>query len=386
MQHPSYLVLCLLGIAVSLIIHRAHRIIQSHAAQNRCIILHGCQPAARIPSTGIFRSLRRTVSNIQTAQQHRVLETIHGNFQQFGNTLADERLGCSVIITCEPENVKAILSKQFQNFTVGHRVHAQGPLLGHGIFTSDGDQWARSRALLRPNFTRAQVSDLALFEEKIQDLFALIPPNGATLDLQELFFSYTLDSATEFLFGKSLHTLRGRSSADGHSASEVAIAFNYAMEAITMRSRLGYLRVLYFDRKATQSFKICHRFAESLIDHAMQRRDANSDAGKNQQRYRVIDELVRQTDDRRQIRDELINSLIAGRDTTAGLLSNLFFLLAKHQEVWTKLRDEVNNTLRQRLPTYEDLRQMKYLQHCLNEGPFVVPARYPIPRKYTYRV
>jgi cytochrome P450 len=82
---------------------------------------------------------------------------------------------------------------------------------------------------------------------------------------------------------------------------------------------------------------------------------------------------VRQTNDRRQIRDELINGLIAGRDTTAGLLSNLFFLLAKHQEAWTKLQDEVNSALNGRLPNYEDLRQMKYLRYCLNEGPFLLP-------------
>jgi hypothetical protein len=47
------------------------------------------------------------------------------------------------------------------------------------------------------------------------------------------------------------------------------------MEAITMRSRLGSLRVLHFDRKATQSFKICHQFAERIIDYAVQRRDAD---------------------------------------------------------------------------------------------------------------
>jgi cytochrome P450 len=148
------------------------------------------------------------------------------------------------------------------------------------------------------------------------------------------------------------------------------------MEAITMRSRLGSLRVLHFDRKATQSFKICRQFAERIIDYAVQRRDADPIAtgdSAQKQKYRVVNELVRQTTNRRQIRDELINGLIAGRDTTAGLLSNLFFLLAKHQEAWTKLQDEVSSALNGRLPNYEDLRQMKYLRYCLNEGRFLLP-------------
>ena len=329
----------------------------------------------RFPQRACSATLGEFSPTFERPNNTESLKQTDSTFQRFGNTVADKRLGRSVIITCEPENVKAIVAQQFQDFTVGHRIHAQGPLLGHGIFTSDGERWARSRALLRPNFTRAQVSDLTLFEEKIQDLFALIPPNGATVDLQELFFSYTLDSATEFLFGHSLHTLR-KSHPDSDSGFEIANAFNYAMEAITMRSRLGSLRVLHFDRKATQSFEICRQFAERIIDYAVQRRDADPIAtgdSEQKQKYRVVNELVRQTTDRRQIRDELINGLIAGRDTTAGLLSNLFFLLAKHQEAWTKLQDEVNSALNGRLPNYEDLRQMKYLRYCLNEGPFLLP-------------
>jgi hypothetical protein len=61
--------------------------------------------------------------------------------------------------------------------------------------------------MIRPNFIRSQVADLDTFETHISHLIDAIPRDGSTVDLQELFFSLTMDSATEFLFGKSTNTL-----------------------------------------------------------------------------------------------------------------------------------------------------------------------------------
>ena len=47
----------------------------------------------------------------------------------------------------------------------------------------------------------------------------------------------------------------------------------------------------------------------------------------------------------------------------------MFYELSYHPEVYAKLRDEVLNTLGTNgKPTYEDLKNMKYLQYCLNES------------------
>ena len=72
--------------------------------------------------------------------------------------------------------------------------------------------------MIRPNFTRAQVADLDTFETHVQHLTDAIPCDGSTVDLQELFFGLTMDSATEFLFGKSTNTLEP--GLETHSASE----------------------------------------------------------------------------------------------------------------------------------------------------------------------
>ena len=88
-------------------------------------------------------------------------------------------------------------------------------------------------------------------------------------------------------------------------------------------------------------------------------------------RYVFLHELVSQTSDTVTIRSELLNILLAGRDTTASLLSNVWFELANRPHVWRRLRREVDTSLEDaggQLPTFEKLKEMKYLRAVLNES------------------
>lgn len=107
------------------------------------------------------------------------------------------------------------------------------PVFGHGIFNQDGKGWERSRALVRPNFTRQQVADLDMFEEHVGHLIDSIPRDGSAVDLQDLFFALTIDSATEFLFGKSTNTLAP--GLDTKSGSEFVKAFVYMTDCMSLK-------------------------------------------------------------------------------------------------------------------------------------------------------
>jgi cytochrome P450 len=111
------------------------------------------------------------------------------------------------------------------------------PIFGHGIFASDGAAWERSRSMVRPNFTRAQVADLEMFETHMGHLIDSVPRDGSTVDLQDLFFGLTMDSATEFLFGKSTNTLAP--GLETKSANEFVKAFVYVTECKFLRSLIN---------------------------------------------------------------------------------------------------------------------------------------------------
>lgn len=45
-------------------------------------------------------------------------------------------------VTADPKNIQAILATQFKDFELGpFRRNLFGPVIGNGIFTSDGKEW-----------------------------------------------------------------------------------------------------------------------------------------------------------------------------------------------------------------------------------------------------
>ena len=78
-------------------------------------------------------------------------------------------------------------------------------------------------------------------------------------------------------------------------------------------------------------------------------------------------ELANQCRDPIRLRNELLNVLVAARDTTASLLGSIFYFLARHPDTWNKLRAEVAE-LNGRHPDYQTLKDMKYLKAVLNES------------------
>jgi len=108
-----------------------------------------------------------------------------------------------------------------------------------------------------------------------------------------------------------------------------------------------------------------------LVDKGFLRHNA-PDAEKADGRYVFLHELLKQTSNKVQIRSELLNILLAGRDTTASLLSNVWWEISKRPDIWAKLRAEVD-ALAGRKPTFEQLKEMKYLRAVLNESLRRVP-------------
>ena len=291
---------------------------------------------------------------------------IKGRYGIVGATTFTAQLpGQQFIQTAEPENIKAMLATQFKDFELpAIRKGAFAPIFGHGIFTTDGLEWETSRSLLRPNFNRAQVADLDMLENHVSKVIARIPRDGSTVDLQTLFFMLTLDSATEFLFGHSAGSLDF-----GHS-HERGMKFAQAFTDSTTQSG-NIVRVpaafsfLLKTKKFKADVKYVHEYVSAYVQKAVDLHEHGT-AEKND-KYVFLEELAKTGFGAKKIQDELLNILLAGRDTTAGLLSYLFYTLAREPRVFKKLQAEIAELNGQR-PTYEQVKGMRYLQWVVNEG------------------
>lgn len=372
-QQPLYgsLPFLLAGLAVFAIVKRLHWEFTVGASRRKLIKENGCQPVYEYPHKGLlgyFFGYDTMKENLLAFNQGYVNEAIRKRFATTKHkTFRLQNFNRVFITTMEPENVKAVLSTKFADFGLGSlRATTMSPVFGTGIFTSDGKQWEHSRALIRPSFTRQQVADLNTYESHMKHLLARVPKDGSTVDLQELFFRLTMDSATEFLFGKSTDTLLMD---QVNPANErFSDAFTYCTERMARDFRTARLTRFFPDAKRKDDTEFIRTFASNIIRDAIQeQKDLEQGISEKKRNYTFLYELLKVTNDPDTLRSETLNVLLAGRDTTASLLSHTFFEIARRPDVWAKLQAEVDE-LNGQPPDYETMKSMKYVKWVLNES------------------
>ncbi|KAF4628816.1 hypothetical protein G7Y89_g9337 [Cudoniella acicularis] len=322
----------------------------------------------------VIRAIHGTVHDQNLQVWHRWFSTPNG----MNYTCEAKPGGRRLVFTADPENIKAILATQFTSYGKGEPFHREWKdFLGDGIFTTDLDQWHGSRQLIRPQFIKDRVSDLAVFEEHVQILMKEITKAGRTwdgregkeFDISDLFFRYTLDAATHFLFGESVGTLE-------LPEQDFAAAFADAQRVQNYIARAGPFNGFVPRKAFFKNIKIIDEFVNPFIDHALNLSPGElATKSKSDEGYTFLHALAGFTRDRKILRDQLVAVLLAGRDTTAATLSWTFYELARHPEVVQRLRKEIIDRLGlERAPTYGDLKSMRYLQNVINETLRVYPV------------
>lgn len=192
-------------------------------------------------------------------------------------------------------------------------------LIGDAIFTQDGASWRHSRALLKPSFFQKHCTNSALFREHVDNLITRIGCES-TVDLQPLFFSLTLDVTTAFIFGKSVYSL---TLSQTQEEAEFSRAFQYAQVYLSKRYQLGRLCWLFNGKEFRDSCQTVHAYVDKIVDNVMQEKakSALNPSYSQSPQGHLLGELVFDIDDPIQARAHLMHLLLAGRDTTACLLT-----------------------------------------------------------------
>lgn len=131
------------------------------------------------------------------------------------------------------------------------------------------------------------------------------------------------------------------------------------------------------DREWQEAYTKVHVVIDGYINRALEQQylannakqpltSGSSTIVSGQHSFSMLHELVKDTQDRRFLRDQLLNIFLPARDSSAIGLSDLFSNLARHPKVWRKLRSEVSQ-IDQPL-TFDLLKSLKYLQCVLKES------------------
>ncbi|KAK8184355.1 cytochrome P450 [Phyllosticta citribraziliensis] len=331
-------------------------------------LAHGCAPPKVLGFVWPL-GLDLIVEAFRAAASGRILALFDRLVSRTGTTFEQRLLGVSGIDTIDPENIEAVLNSQFKEFGFGVRRPTFFPLLGDGIFTQDGSAWRHSRELLRPQFSKNRAQHFEQIQTAVQKLVNQIP-DGKPVDLQPLFFRFTLDTTTYLLFGESIGSLdaTGSSHESATEEADFAEAFTVAQDFLAQRGRLGDLYWLIGGPKFWRACKTVHRFVDSMVRERLENSNKKSAVLPETESKQVfLDSLLLERQDVSAIRSQLLNVLLAGRDTTACCLSWTFRLLTQHPHVLAKLRAEIHQQVGTAPPTQYHLKKMTYLSWVLKE-------------------
>ncbi|KAF2734438.1 cytochrome P450 [Polyplosphaeria fusca] len=294
----------------------------------------------------------------------------HQLFLRHGRTFTTHPFMKPLVMTAHPENVKTILATKHGQFDIGHIREDLGQVyMRKGIFTTQASDWHSSRAFVRPAFNKMNYMGLEYLERHFQRLLQNIPADGLAFDLQPLLFAYTLNTISEMLFGVCVEDL-GYDDADMQKFHEAEKCMRVkGLRAVHLSTLSNTAARLYRSSELIKSAKVFHQFVADMVSKSVERYQFLEKGA----RYSLLHDSMERTGDVQRARDEATNLLFAGRDTGAVLMSNVFFTLSRRPDLWTKLRAEVSQ-LNGNLPSYEDLKNMRYLNNIIKEANRLFPV------------
>lgn len=118
-------------------------------------------------------------------------------------------------------------------------------------------------------------------------------------------------------------------------------AFEYAQRGTGIRATLGRLSVLHRDKKWFEACKKVTELCDKYVDEAISRVEKGKERHTEKNRLRLVDEAAGITKDRYTLRSLIMSVFSPAHDGAAVALSNAFFHLARHPQIWDKLRAEI---------------------------------------------
>ena len=239
---------------------------------------------------------------------------------------------------------------------------------GDGLFTSETTEpnWKKAHNILLPSFSQqamkgyhAKMVDLAT--QLIQKWARLNPADE--IDVPEDMTRLTLDTIGLCGFNYRFNSFYRETTHPFVTSMVRALD-----EAMSQTQRLGIQDKLMI--KSKKQFREDIQYMFSLVDEMIAERKQNGDQGEDDLLSHMLKGVDPETGvslDVENIRFQIITFLIAGHETTSGLLSFAIYFLMNNRDKLKKAQQEVDEVLGDDVPDYKQVKKLKYVRMVLNE-------------------
>ncbi|HEY1847945.1 MAG TPA: cytochrome P450 [Opitutaceae bacterium] len=279
--------------------------------------------------------------------------------------IAENILGRRLFIVNCPAGVQHVFVTNARNYRKSPSNAATlRPLLGRGLFVSDGELWNRQRKVMTPAVAHSRLADYArIVIAAGTEMLEGWRGRGAgsfEADVNEPFTLLTAEVISQIMFGYRLGP-------KGNTLYEAFTEYQASAGRVHVAEILGVPDWLPRPGRA-RGRKAVEKFDSVLLDIIETGRSRGVEAPDD-----MLNMLLSFRDDRGQpmepalVRDEVASIFLAGHETTAITLAWAFYLLDRHPEAEAKVHEEVDRVFADRAAVHGDLEKLPYCRAVIDE-------------------
>ncbi|KAK1392310.1 Alkane hydroxylase MAH1 [Heracleum sosnowskyi] len=348
------------------------------------------------PLVGMMPSALKNVHRIHEFTTC-LLRNSNQTFQFIGPSLAN----LDLLLTCDPDNINYILSKNFKNYPKGPEFGKIFDILGDGMFSSDGHLWEVHHKITMALFNHAQFDQM--LQKNVRDkmekgLISLLDhasKQGIEVDLHDVFQRLTFDIICSLLLDHDPQSLSlGLPYVPFHTgiiAVQEAVFYRHVIpESIwKLQSWIGFGKEKILSKAWEDIDEFIYKCISMKRQQVVLKNSEHIPAADEDDKldfltaYMELAYKEKPGNPDKFLRDTLFSLILGGRDTTSIALSWFFWLLWNNPLVEAKILEEIKGNLHSKevkswmlFNKREELQKLVYLHGAFCEALRLFP---PLP-------
>jgi cytochrome P450 len=291
--------------------------------------------------------------------------------REYGD-IAHYKIGWNhIVFLNHPDYIREVLVVQNENFIKERTVQRTKMLLGEGMITSEGARHRSQRQVAQPAFHRQRISEYAstMVREaaRVRDQWRPGEQRDIAIDMMHL----TLNVVAQTLFATDLR----------EEVNELASAINRIMGLYNFLVMLPAAEWLVHVRPpGLAAFVRARKRVDAVVYRMIAAHRQRSSHGSS-----LLDLMLAGSPDgspgsEQSLRDQVITIFLAGYETVANALSWTWYLLSQNPDCERRFHDEIDHELPGRLPAFDDLPRLRYVEMVLAESMRLYPPAWAMGR------
>jgi cytochrome P450 len=318
------------------------------------------------PGVNLLMSVLRQKKWVDPIAHFRHLAESYGDISHY-------KLGRrSILFLNHPDYIREVFTVQHANFLKERTQQRAKLLLGEGMITADGAMHKQQRKAAAPAFHRqtiaAHAGEIVRRAAVLRDEWGACEAHDIHREMMTLGMGIIGATVFQTDLGDDVHELNC-------AMADIMNVYN----AVVLLPGIRLLLHIPFTplRKFVRARKKLHTAVEKLM---AEHRHRGVDPTGTDLLTMLLETQKAQGWSEEYVRDQVVTVTLAGYETTAIALTWTWYLLSQNPEAEEKMHEEIDRVLQGRLPSYEDLPQLRYTEMVLAEALRLYPPAWAMGR------